>query len=667
MPLAFLWLLFPAAAAQRFPWGTLKLEPWGSGVRLRAWPPGAPLAPLAVQALLPAPPPTTLPVAVGNASVRVGDLLASVDARGMTTFARYSTGAPLLAQTGAAFGAPAAGAAAGSASTALAFAGLQPGERVYGLGEHPGAAGKTEFASSWALEMNGEVTIPFFFSTLGYGLSYNVPAYGNVSISAASHVWASDATPCADLWVTAAEAGAALPAASVMSHYADAVGHAPVMPWAATGFWQSKNRYRNQSQLLAVARGFAERAIPLSIIVIDYLSWEVLGDDTLTPQCWPDPQGMLVELAALNVTVLISLYPYQNEGSRHYDEFVKGGLSAVYAGPGKAEPYNGCLGGQTLYDAFLPAARNATFSAFVEGYARFAPAKGPQPWVWEDCSEPGRSAAGNGKWRFSAGMDSEVGPAWTREHARMVAEGYAARLGPADAAAQILTLSRSFYPGTAALGVVMWGGDVNTDFATLYQSIRVVQQASMSGVALWASDTGGYHGGNVTDPEFNELLVRWTQFSALSPIFRYHGKRTFLHGVDSSPCGVTNGDNEVWAYLPEAQAAILKAMALRESLRGYVLAQSAATAATGLPMVLPVALAFPGDAAAQDPAAEAAYMFGPTYLVQPVAEYGARNASVYLPSGSAWVYYFDRSQRWEGGQTVSVAAPLEEFPLFERA
>lgn len=137
-------------------------------------------------------------------------------------------------------------------------------------------------------------------------------------------------------------------------------------------------------------------------------------------------------------------------------------------------------------------------------------------------------------------------------------------------------------------------------------------------------------------------------------------------GTDTGPCGASNGDNELWSYLPEAQGALRKAMELREGLRPYVHAQSAATAATGMPMVLPLALAFPEDAQAQQLQAEAAYMFGPTYLVQPVTVLGARTATVYLPAGAQWQYFFNASMQWQGGQLVTVEAPLNEFPLFQR-
>ena len=447
--------------------------------------------------------------------------------------------------------------------------------------------------------------------------------------------------------------------------------------------WHSKNRYRNSTQLEAVAAGFASRGLPLSVLVIDYMSWPVLGDDYFSPACWPDPAGMLARITAMHpgVQLLISFYPYQNTGSSHYDEFVGGGLSAVDL-TGAVNSYAGCLSGQTLYDAFNPAARAATFGAWTAGYGKYGIS-----WAWEDCSEPGRNLARNGRWHFTAGTDSEVGPAWTREHARTMFEGNTAAaaavasgdvsysatapVASAGAAAPLpfVTLSRSFYPGSASLGAALWSGDVATTFASLHAQVRVAQSAAMSGVHLWSSDTGGYQGGNASDPAWRELIVRWAQFSAVCPLMRFHGKR--LGGdATNTQCGPTNGDNEPWEFGDTAFSAISRMWALREDLRPYVEAASALTAATGMPMLRPLALAFPFDPAASTPFSEAAFMFGPSLLASPVTVAGAVTATVYLPrlanTSSAWTYYFDRARVWPGGGlNVSVGTPLDEFPLFE--
>jgi alpha-D-xyloside xylohydrolase len=394
------------------------------------------------------------------------------------------------------------------------------------------------------------------------------------------------------------------------------------------------------------------------VIVIDYLAWVTLGDDSFNPACWPDVPGMAAELAALNVTTVVSFYPYFNGGSQNYHQFVDGGMVAVNARTGLRTGYSGCLGGDTVYDPFNASARAALFGVFTRNY----PAGW---WFWHDCDEPGRDLRQNGQWRFSAGLDVEVGAAWPREHARMAAEGFYARgLSGSD----FVTLSRAFYPGSARYSAALWSGDIAPTWASFYQQVRIAQTVAMSGVVLWASDTGGYlQTANTSDPAWRELLVRWTQFSALTPLFRWHGKR--LGGEPPDACGPTNGPNEPWAFGDAVLAALRPMFALREGLRGYVEAASVEAAATGMPMLRPLALQFPDDPRAGSRGAEAGFMLGGDYLARPVTELGAREAWVYLPAlprGGAWQYVFNASLRFAGGQNVSVAAPLDEFPLFKR-
>ena len=650
----------------RFPYGTLSLLPRGNdGIRLRVAPPGMSIVDPAVQALLPLAANGSVDGTHAEAphtAITQGNLLAIVDDAGLVTFTRVSDGKLLLNLTAIAFGPAANGTAAGAVSAVATFSGLAPGEKVYGLGEHAGrGVGMTNFSSSWADNNNGELTIGWLVSSVGYGLLHNYAGYGNVSISASAQTWAVHAAFNVDIWITTHPADSVAPMASILGAYADAVGHAPPMPYAASGFWQSKNRYRNQTQLLDVVAGHIERALPLSVIVVDYLTWRVLGDDTLTSECWPDPAGMAATLSKANITLMFSFYPYQNNGSRYYDAFVSGNLSAVnVVEPGAS--FGGCLNGETIYDPFNADARRATFDAWNVGYRRYAAAAAPNSvWMWQDCSEPGRANGRNGQWHYAAGMDSEVGAAWPREHARTVSE----RVPPAGVA---LTLTRSFYPGSNIHGVVLWSGDIATTFESLAYQVRIAQATAMSGVALWCSDTGGYTGGNASDPVFRELIVRWTQFSAFTPIFRFHGKR--LGGDAPDQCGPTNGDNSPWSFGDEAFTAIRSVMLLREMLRGYVMDAHAEVVRSGLPIVRPLALAFPADVRAADAVNEGAYMFGGDYLVAPVTAAGATSMNVYLPrlpSGSSWRYYFNTSATpYPSGESVTVQTPLEEFPLFVR-
>lgn len=177
---------------------------------------------------------------------------------------------------------------------------------------------------------------------------------------------------------------------------------------------------------------------------------------------------------------------------------------------------------------------------------------------------------------------------------------------------------------------------------------------------------GGYLGGDPTDPTFQELIVRWFQFGAFCPLFRLHGKRT--GGPPADACGDTFADNEVWtlAPAPDHYAAMVSVMRARESLRNYTAEINAVAAATGLPMVRPMFLAFPDDPECGLPSSEDQFMFGPSWLVAPVYEQGASNRSVYLPllpAGHGWTYYFSGAGLGAGGARVTLATPIGEFPL----
>ena len=83
--------------------------------------------------------------------------------------------------------------------------------------------------------------------------------------------------------------------------------------------------YRNQTQLMDVARGYVDRGLPISVIVIDWQHWVHQGDWTLNPRCWPDPQGMFDELQTLGIELMVTFWPFQSRESTHWQEFSSNG------------------------------------------------------------------------------------------------------------------------------------------------------------------------------------------------------------------------------------------------------------------------------------------------------------------------------------------------------
>jgi alpha-D-xyloside xylohydrolase len=264
----------------------VQLTPFAdNSVRVQIAPPGNTIQDPPLSALyLEQPPLTRTAGALITNGFSNGNLAVTVDpATGFVTATRLSDNAVLISQTGISFAGPTSpGTRNGSVSASISFTSVA-GERVYGLGEHRtgtvemlGPAGNYfklfQDSQYYPDSHGGDVSIPWYMSNQGYGFVWNSPSYGYLNATRGQGItWMSNATMNVDFWITTTPvpAGDSSPSmwASLMSHYIDAVGHAPPMPFYSTGFIQCKDRYRNQSQILSVAQGYVDRDLPISVIV----------------------------------------------------------------------------------------------------------------------------------------------------------------------------------------------------------------------------------------------------------------------------------------------------------------------------------------------------------------------------------------------------------------
>lgn len=266
-----------------------------NSVRIQIAPPGNSIVDPPLSALYLEKPPTTFTAVrkLENGIVN-GNLVITLDSTtGFVTATRQSDNTVLVTQTALSFAAPTSpGTRSGSVSATTTFSSVAS-ERVYGLGEH--RTGTVEMLGSsgtyfklfqdsqyYSVSRGGDVSIPWYMSSNGYGFVWNSPSYGYVDmVRGQGFTWMSNATLNVDFWITTTPApvGTSSPAmwTSLMSNYIDAVGHAPRMPFYSTGFIQCKDRYRNQSQILAVAQGYVERNLPISVIVQDWFHWVKIG------------------------------------------------------------------------------------------------------------------------------------------------------------------------------------------------------------------------------------------------------------------------------------------------------------------------------------------------------------------------------------------------------
>jgi len=301
--------------------------------------------------------------------------------------------------------------------------------------------------------------------------------------------------------------------------------------------------------------------------------------------------------------------------------------------------------GQALYDPTNRAARaqywkNIDTSLF---------AKGVDAW-WLDTDEPETEGREDNilvdhKMHIGSGARyANIYPLW---HSEGVSQGQQ----QASDKKRVFILSRSAYAGSQRLGVTAWSGDVLSDWETFKRQVPAGLNYSISGNPYWTTDIGGFiSGGNLNDPKFRELFIRWFQFGTFSPIFRVHGTRY-------------PDENELWSYGPDAQKILLEYDNLRYRLLPYIYSQAWQITSNHATLMRPLVMDWRDDVEAQNTGDE--YLFGPAILVAPVTTQGATTRRVYLPK-STW-YDFWTGAKIDGGKYISAEAPMDKLPLFVRA
>ena len=658
---------------------TLRVEPWGpDGLRVRSafgGPVGDPLA--GVGALLERDVPTEFEIRTSTAGaiVRNGAITATVDEAGLVAFRRTSDSTELIAEEARHFG---------TANGRLFEAGpaelprieatfrAYDGERLYGLGQQQ--HGRLDLKGSVVdlLQVNAHVVVPFLLSSRGYGFLWHNPAVGRVELAANGTRWVADAAPQVDYWVTAAD-----DPAGILERYTAVTGRAPAFPRWAGGFWQSKLRYRTQDELLSIAREHRDRGLPLSVLVIDGGHWTVMGEWRFDPADWPDPAAMMAELRELGIEVMVSIWPTVNALSRELPDLRDRGLlvrtaRGIEATTTLFDTRPAGIVHLYLLDATNPEARRTLWDRLEAGYHRYGIRA-----FWLDAGEPEIKPLHPDNLRYALGTGAAVHNLYPLLHARAIHDGLRS-----TGETEILSLNRSVWAGSQRYGAALWSGDVDASFEALRAQIPAGLNAGLSGIPWWTTDTGGFKGGDPDDPAYREVLIRWAQFSAFCPIFRFHGIRATptetnefrdladlaeqAAGDDEVPfslTGRTGGPNEVWSFGEEAYAILVGLLALRERLRPTIEALMREASERGLPPMRPLFLEFPGDEASWSVADE--FLLGPSILVAPVLVAGARERSVYLPAGATWRDAWT-GRAFEAGRQHVVAAPLDRIPVFLR-
>ena len=140
---------------------------------------------------------------------------------------------------------------------------------------------------------------------------------------------------------------------------------------------------------------------------------------------------------------------------------------------------------------------------------------------WLDACEPELTEENEpGNLRYHLGTGQEVGCIYPFMNQQTFYEGM-----KAEKETEIVMLCRSAWAGSQRFGAAVWSGDIQSTFEALQNQVRAGLNIGMSGIPWWTTDIGGFYGGNINTPYFNELIVRWFQYGVFCPLFRLHGFR----------------------------------------------------------------------------------------------------------------------------------------------
>ena len=255
----------------------------------------------------------------------------------------------------------------------------------------------------------------------------------------------------------------------------------------------------------------------------------------------------------------------------------------------------------------------------------------------------------------------QQGNIYPREYARGFYEGQKAA-GQED----VLNLVRCAWAGSQQYGALIWSGDIHSTYQDFRNQIVAGLQMGLSGIPWWTTDIGGFHGGNIYDKDFQELLIRWFQFGAFCPVMRLHGNRlprTPLYKADGEETEGTGADNEIWSYGEENYQIMKKFIEIREMMRDYTRSLMAEAHETGAPVMRTMFYEFPEDLNTWE--LDTQYMYGPDILAAPIVEPHAFRRKVYLPEGSTWTNAHT-GEILEGGQWIEAEASMDTLPVFLR-
>ena len=470
----------------------------------------------------------------------------------------------------------------------------------------------------------------------------------------------------------------------VISGYRTLTGKAPVYPKWVLGFWQSRERYKTSQEIEENLAEFRKRQIPCDNIVQDWNYWteDQWGSHQFEASRYPNPQAMLDSVHQMGGRFMISVWPKFYCNTDNYKEIDQKGWMYHQAVKDDIHDWVGPGYVGSFYDAYDAGARKLFWRQMDENL--FSKYKyGIDAW-WMDASEPNVRDCTPMWYRKALSGPTALGTTTEYFNAYSIVNADAIYNGQRSVQPnqRVFLLTRSGFAGEQRYSTATWSGDIGTRWEDMRAQMTAGLNYSMSGLPFWGMDQGGFcvenrymqaqgiydkTGVETEDlKEWRELQTRWSQFGTFIPLFRVHGQWPL---------------REIWNIAPEQHPCYQSFVyydKLRYRLMPYLYSMAGWVHLKDYTMMRGLIMDFNGDKQVED--IKDQWMFGPALMACPVAQYKARNRSVYFPKQSGWYDLYTGEKIIDAEDTshlspltshlssrrLVVDAPYERIPVYVR-
>ncbi len=514
---------------------------------------------------------------------------------------------------------------------------LRHDEHLYGLGQHYGAFDrKGQRIVSWSRDPVGSATttvcyinIPFLSSSRGYGLFFH--HHSKITYELGNPALQTGAIRVGDPYLDYFFIYGPSPK-EIIGRYGELTGRPAVPPQWSFGVWWSRCMYQNREQVEGIVERLRELDIPGDVIHLDPMWLRERRTKALDgcdfewdEEAFPDPEGFVRWLSERGFKLSLWENPYVYTGTEMHREGVSKGYFARGPDGEPARPT------ENPQETALPDFTNPeTVRWWQDKHRRYLR-------LGVAAFKPDYGEAVPVDALFSDGSTGEqLHNLYPLLYNKAVYEVMQEENGEA------MLFSRSGYAGSQRYPI-NWTGDAPCTWGGMAAALRSGLSLSMSGISMWSHDIGGFWNPQRNEPPDPTLYIRWAQWGLLSSHARFHGIR----------------GREPWYYGDKAVEIVREFAKLRQRLLPYIYSLAQEAAETGLPVVRPLALEYPGDPVAATVDYE--YLLGQGLLVVPVMNPEGQ-ALVYLPKGR-WFDWWTGEEH-SGPKHMQLDVPIERLPLY---